>query len=46
MTSDTTQQLTCIADEASRGDRLDRFLAATLTGGEPLSRTRVKGADP
>ena len=42
MTSDTTQQLTCIADEASRGDRLDRFLAATLTGGEPLSRTRVK----
>ncbi len=42
MTSDTAQQLTTIAGETASGDRLDRFLAATLTADEPLSRTRVK----
>jgi len=42
MTSNATQHLTATADETASGDRLDRFLAASLAGDEPLSRTRVK----
>ena len=42
MTSDAAQQLTISAGEAAGGDRIDRFLASSLTGEEALSRTRVK----
>ncbi|MGB1357602.1 MAG: RluA family pseudouridine synthase [Candidatus Puniceispirillaceae bacterium] len=42
MTSEATQHLTAIVDESASGDRLDRFLASSLTSDEPLSRTRVK----
>jgi 23S rRNA pseudouridine1911/1915/1917 synthase len=42
MTSNATQHLTVTADDTAGGDRLDRFLAAAVTGDEPLSRTRVK----
>ena len=37
MTSDATQELTAIAGEGAGGQRIDRFLAAELTGAEPLS---------
>ena len=42
MTSDAAQQLTIFAGEAAGGDRIDRFLASSLTGEKALSRTRVK----